>query len=129
MSDTRPDSKTLQAVLRELIPDTDQIDDVTMERLISGEDVRYDKDEFSASLDLTELFKQVHEWVPIVANLFTIAKVLYDVSARAKASPPTADEIADAFMKKTSNNQISRRELDDAAQLVAARLQRNGSRG
>lgn len=121
MSDVMQDQEDVQAVLRELIPDSDQIDAATMKVLASGQKVQYDKDEFSASYDLTELFKLVHDWAPIIANLFTIAKILYDFAKGEKKAAPTADEIADAYVKKYGQFE-PRDKLRQAAELVAGRM-------
>ncbi|MCA1437430.1 hypothetical protein I6F33_31395 [Bradyrhizobium sp. BRP20] len=83
--------------------------------------LEYDKNEFSASYDLTELFKLVHEWAPIIANLFTVAKILYDFAKGEKKAAPTADEIADAFVKKYGQLEPHDR-LRQAAELVAGRM-------
>ncbi|MBR1177721.1 hypothetical protein JQ617_27440 [Bradyrhizobium sp. KB893862 SZCCT0404] len=109
------------AVIREFIPDSDQIDNKTMKVLVGGQQVEYDKDEFSASYDLTELFKLVHEWAPIIANLFTVAKILYDFGKGEKKAAPTADEIVDSYVEKYGQFE-SRDKLRQAAELVAGRM-------
>ena len=109
------------AVIREFIPDSDQIDNKTMKVLVGGQQVKYDKDEFSASYDLTELFKLVHEWAPIIANLFTVAKILYDFGKGEKNAAPTADEIVDSYVDKYGPFE-SPDKLRQAAELVAGRM-------
>lgn len=109
------------AVIREFIPDSDQIDNKTMKVLVGGQQVEYDKGEFSASYDLTELFKLVHEWAPIIANLFTVAKILYDFGKGEKKAAPTADEIVDSYVEKYGQFE-SRDKLRQAAELVAGRM-------
>ena len=109
------------AVIREFIPDSDQIDNKTMKVLVGGQQVEYDKDEFSASYDLTELFKLVHEWAPIIANLFTVAKILYDFGKGEKKGAPTADEIVDSYVEKYGPFE-SPDKLRQAAELVAGRM-------
>jgi len=109
------------AVIREFIPDSDQIDNKTMKVLVGGQQVKYDKDEFSASYDLTELFKLVHEWAPIIANLFTVAKILYDFGKGEKKAAPTADEIVDSYVEKYGPFE-SPDKLRQAAELVAGRM-------
>ncbi|TWA99549.1 hypothetical protein [Bradyrhizobium stylosanthis] len=121
MSDLTQDQEDVQIVIREFIPDSDQIDATTMKALVSGQNVKYDKDEFSASYDLTELFKLVHDWAPIIANLFTVAKILYDFAKGEKKATPTADEIADAFVKKYGQFE-QHDQLRQAAELVAGRM-------
>ena len=109
------------AVIREFIPDSDQIDNKTMKVLVGGQQVEYDKGEFSASYDLTELFKLVHEWAPIIANLFTVAKILYDFGKGEKKAAPTADEIVDSYVEKYGPFE-SPDKLRQAAELVAGRM-------
>jgi len=109
------------AVIREFIPDSDQIDNKTMKVLVGGQQVKYDKDEFSASYDLTELFKLVHEWAPIIANLFTVAKILYDFGKGEKKAAPTADEIVDSYVEKYGQFE-SPDKLRQAAELVVGRM-------
>ena len=121
MSDLTQDQEDVQIVIREFIPDSDQIDTTTMKALVSGQNVKYDKDEFSASYDLTELFKLVHDWAPSIANLFTVAKILYDFGKGEKKAAPTADEIADAFEKKYGQFE-QHDQLRQAAELVAGRM-------
>jgi len=121
MSDLTQDQEDVQAVMREFIPDSDQIDATTMKALVSGQNVKYDKDEFSASYDLTELFKLVHEWAPIIANLFTVAKILYDFGKGEKKAAPTADEIVDSYVEKYGQFD-SPDKLRQAAELVAGRM-------
>ena len=121
MSDLTQDQEDVQSVIREFIPDSDQIDATTMKALVSGQNVKYDKDEFSASYDLTELFKLVHEWAPIIANLFTVAKILYDFGKGEKKAAPTADEIVDSYVEKYGPFE-SPDKLRQAAELVAGRM-------
>ena len=126
MSDLTQDQEDVQSVIREFIPDSDQIDATTMKALVSGQNVKYDKDKFSASYDLTELFKLVHDWAPIIANLFTVAKILYDFAKGEKKAAPTADAIVDTYIEKYGPFE-SRDKLRQAAELVAGRVSEKDS--